>query len=112
MKLCEIEKQDALIYRINTLGKEDTSGILSKDYKSVMKDIHHVRQEYNKFKNVKSLRDKNSIRDIVGKLQNRVADIDSMCVDILNQTHDVDAIAIRNKLTPLYNELQQMYDSI
>jgi hypothetical protein len=112
MKINEIDSSDEGIYAWKTPKGAGSAGTLSIDYKSIIADLPAIESSFEKFKNAKSPRDKTYIKSAVGSLMNRIYHILELCDGILANKHDQDAIAIQNKLNPIFDKLEQMYNSI
>jgi hypothetical protein len=77
-----------------------------------MQEYLAIKSEFATNRYGKSQRDSIVMKSKLGHLMNKIVDIDAVCVDILNNTQDADASAIRSRLEIVYSDLENMFDGI
>jgi hypothetical protein len=103
MRLYEITQDERAFFKLKS--SKDLDSELLKIYS----ELNDIRGLYKMLQNSKSRQKQNMIKSYIGITMNSIKDIDDFC-EVMPD--DMEAFDIRVKLYDIFNELEEMHNSI
>ena len=103
MKISEIQQHERTFYKVqNNISLDD-------DIEVALQSLEILRREFNQYGKSKSINIRKMVLSNLSNVMNKIKDIDDFCETMPD---DKEAFDIRQKLYPIFNELEQMHSSI